>query len=172
MMGVKIQSNQLIKKLKALERGVRHQSARAATAKAATHLRDKMKPQIRRAAAPYLGTVGDGDKVQRNPGDLAKTLIAKNLQEARAQGYFSQHKVVFRRKDLDGIGNIAHLIERGVRPHTIAIKRGIHAGRVFRHPGHPAYPFLQKTVDNERGQVHRIMENSIKADLRRLWGRK
>lgn len=169
-MGVKIQSEQLIKKLKALERGVRHQAARAATAKAATHLRDKMKPRIHRADAPYWGTTGDG-KVRRNPGDLAKTLIVKNLDEARAQGYFAKHKVVFRRNELVGIGRIAHLIDGGVRPHSITVTKGKNAGRVFAHPGHRAYPFFLRTVDGERTQMYRIMENSIKADLRRLWGR-
>lgn len=158
--------DKLVRRLKGLERGVRNQAARRATAKAATHLRDRIKPRIHRAAAPYVS-----GGVPHRPGDLEKTLIVKHLDEAVFHGYFARHKVVFRRNVEGGIGNIAHLIDGGVRPHDIPIGKGPNAGRVFAHPCHPAYPFFVRTLDAERTRAYRIMHDSLKADLAQLWQR-
>ena len=93
-----------------------------------TFLRDEIVKNTPRAAQAYRVTLGDGTRITRSPGDLARALIIKYIPESeRKRNAASCHKITFKRgADVHGIGYIAHFLEYGTSPHEITLKTATH----------------------------------------------
>lgn len=72
--------------------------------------------------------------------------------------------VVVPNRKKGGGGKHAHLVEHGAAPHA-----GKYYGRPSQHPGAPAQPFFQKTVDAlQEGALDR-MEQAVSARIDSYW---
>ena len=156
--------DQLIQHLEHLPDEIRGKVGRAATARAADFLRNEIVKNTPRAAQAYRVTLGDGTRITRSPGDLARALIIKYIPEAeRKRNAASCHKITFKRgADVHGIGYIAHFLEYGTSPHEITLKNG----NTWQHPGTQAQPFIEPTFKANKKQIEQIIKQAIQEAVR------
>jgi HK97 gp10 family phage protein len=96
---------------------------------------------------------------------IAQTVSTKGLGEAGAE--------VLAIVGIDTKkSRIGHLLERGTKAHTVKVKRAkvlANAqqvfGRVVRHPGARAYPFMQPAWDENQEYVLEIFQDELAAQI-------
>ncbi|MDK4586938.1 hypothetical protein QG087_09225 [Kingella kingae] len=148
-----------------LPTSLRQKAAREATRRGAEMVFKTAKTNVHRAQKAYKVTLANGDKITRQPGELADAMIMTHIPQAEAPSYLSQHKVTFLKNKHNQIYKIAHLIEYGVSAHAITSKNG----KTYQHSGHQAYPFFNTAVKSQKGNIYRVVGDVIKNGIISDW---
>ena len=100
-----------------------------------------------------------GGKRKKSTGALYKSIgkkITVNLYKGKA--YF----IVGPRKNRPGKpSRYAHLIENGVKAHTIKVTKGRNAGKTFNHPGHGKQEWLKPSFKGVQEKALRTVVDEI-----------
>ena len=133
----------------------------------------------------------------RTAGNVIKKRAAANL---RAQGSRTMAKDLFVSSKVTHttgqaqigakrgtrLGRLGHLMERGTRPHTIMaggkrgrtgkklladVEEGIVFGRVVKHPGARAKPWLEPAIEDAEAEVIQVFEEAILTQIAKAQGK-
>lgn len=142
-------ADDLIAHLIALQKGVRNQVLRTALQKGARPVWLAARRYIRKKTGELRKSIGTRMRHYRK-GHVWVIVIGTRSRKSRQHPPGSFFKNFVRGYDPARYG---HVVERGAKPHLIPIKRGRLAGRVIRHPGHPADSFMIRSWLSERARV-------------------
>ena len=134
---------QTIRKLDGLKKSMRSRIVRRAVNAGATIILQSSRSLIRRRSGFSAKALGRKGRTKKD--EYLVKIGARSSYETVVDG--RKHQPF----------HVLHLIEKGTQPHEITTRRGA----TYIHPGSKPYPFLQPSLDGNRGQVNTAMSKKI-----------